>query len=143
MKFSEFIYEMAFPQSRALQKIEEQLTQLSMHFLKTWMKASSRDYNHWRNEIINYLNRINDYSRIKTKNGLIRRDLFDKEFGHTLEYAWVDNLVDSVAIQYDIKRENGDTEYFVFALRKFYSELWDMLSIGQFNLRQMLKHLPH
>ena len=142
MTFSEFLYEMAFPQSKALQKIEELLSQLSIHFLKCWIIPNSRNYNHWRGEIINFLGRINDYSRVKTKRGLIDRKNFDKEYKHTLELPWVDNLVDSVCLQYDIEREQGDTEHFAYILKRFYEDLWDMLSVGGFNLRQMLQHLP-
>ena len=141
MKFTDYILEMVYPQARAIEKIEDLLPQLTKHFIKCWIMQKSRDYDHWVKEIINYLDQINEFSRVKTKRKYICRGTFDKEFGHLTEFHRVESLVDSVCIQYTIDSPYS-VKFFVDSLTSFYNDLWNMLSSNKFNIRKMINHLP-
>lgn len=75
MKFTDYIvdklYEMAFEQSFALDKIEEQVPGVITHILCCHLMPDSRDISHWIDEIAAFTGKMDDYCDVKTKSGRI------------------------------------------------------------------------
>lgn len=62
---------MAFELSTALDKITDLGYELSLHTLKLILYSRYRDLNHWREEILTWLNKCKSLNRVKTKSGKI------------------------------------------------------------------------
>ena len=101
MKFSDWIFEMAYRQSRAIEKIEDLLPMVSIHILKCELMPDSIDGNHWLSEIKNWFRKINDFSFTKTKSGKISYKVFEKEFGIKLETRHLKKYVEEIEDEYE------------------------------------------
>lgn len=69
MKFTDYIYEMAFRQKTALENIEALVPETIVHILKCRLMPDSREIPHWLNEIKAFTKKMNVYSNTKTKSG--------------------------------------------------------------------------
>lgn len=137
MKFTDFIFEMAYNQNRAIEKIEDLLPELSKHILKVWLIPESENYKHWISEIKNWVDKISDYSRVKTPFGVIKYSKFKKEFGGYFDTKYVSNKLEVLKSNYnlgivDVKKLSKNMD-------AIYDYLWEAISSKTFNITEFIK----
>lgn len=102
MRFLDFLTENRDLQS-AINRIEDQIPQLSAHIIKVWVMPESRDFNHWINEIKNYTQIIDDSADVKTRFGRIRKTLMLKELQQKLSVNRVTRYIRTIEDKYNIR----------------------------------------
>lgn len=139
MKFSQYILTEKYELKKGVEIIEGQIFQLAKHILKVWLIPVSRDYNHWINEIINYLSIMEDGREVKTKTGLISRKVFTREYKDKIKEQKVKNFLFEINVKYKknfIYRNIYNTE-----LNNFFDFLWDNLSQKIFDISIILNRI--
>ena len=137
MGFANFIFEMAYKQDRAIEKIEDLLPQLSLHILKVWLMPESRDREHWIKEIENWLNLINRFSRVKNSR-IISKSKFKKEFGGYFE---IDEVEDNLYILRHYKFELKSPKILSKRLKQFFDWLWESISSRTFKISSAIQKI--
>lgn len=142
MEFKDYITEMAYRQSFALEKTEELLPELSLHIVKFWTMPDSREIPHWTNEVTAWLRRIKGYSKTKTDSGVISKKAYDKEFSEYFDISDAEDIIFAIESEYGIKVEFSSATISK-NLKQFFGELWDSLSGSTFSLEKTLNKIKN
>ena len=140
MRFGDFIlFEMAYHQDKAIEKIEDLFPQLTRHILKVWLMPKSRDYRHWLGEITNWLGMIEGFSRVKTPSKRISLRKFETEFDGYFDERTIKNFLYGIKIQYDLTVGPTIAGYLSRRIQNLYHSLWVELSQGTFDIEEFIK----
>ena len=140
MRFGDFIlFEMAYLQDKAIEKIEDLFPQLVRHILKVWLIPKSRDYKHWLNEIENWLELIEGFSRVKTPSKRISLRKFKKEFDGYFDERTIKNFLFGIKNQYDLQIDSSCVKDFSNKIQILFQSLWVELSQGSLDIEIFMK----
>ena len=130
MRFSFYLTEMAYHQDRAIEKIEDLLSQVITHLFKCLTMSESRDFNHWLKEIRNWISQMDDYSVVKPKNRRINLKVFLKEYEQKLSFKYLLRKYENVLYQYGLgcKKHIPTPEKCIEFVQGFLADLFETLS---------------
>ena len=125
------MYEMSTKRGKTMDKISSLSETLVEHLLKLLFFKGHRAYNHWTNEVRNYIRNASNI-RVKPKNKPLKTDdyfdaLFDEWFGPDYKRT-LTSTATSLSEKYKIKIEITDDTVNTFI--SFFGDLSDQLSKG-------------
>lgn len=107
MKFSDYLksklWEMAFSQEHALDKVEELAPKTIEHILKCRLMPDSREIPHWLNEIKAYTEKMDDYCDVKTRTGRPSYANLLNKLEVKLKYEKVAKKIPNIELEYSKK----------------------------------------
>lgn len=112
MRFGDYVknklYEMAFEQAFALDKIEEQVPGAIIHILCCHLMPHSRDIPHWIDEIAAFTGKMDDYCDVKTKSKRISYANLVSGVHPKLTPEWVKKKISFIERKYKRKFSKED-----------------------------------
>lgn len=134
----------AYTQSKAIDMIQSNITELSLHCLKYWLLPNMRSRKHWLvDEILPRIIKFRDYSVVKTKKGTIAYDVYKKELSKFVNYDRVKDYIRTISLKYRLDFKSIDIEYYRNELEEFYDELWKELSEGRLDIDWFLNKFEY
>lgn len=130
---------MPYYQSKGLEKIEDQIPQLTLHILKVWLMPDSRDYEHWIDEIANFLVIMDSGANVKTRRGRLSHNTIVKEYKALITEQRVKNAFNRINRSYE-KSFKYNVKYYN-AVKKFYDYLWIKLAEFDFDTAEVIAHI--
>jgi hypothetical protein len=134
MRFKEFLFEFAFEQSKALEKIEEIIPQLSIHLAKCLAMPKSRDLNHWKTEIRSFIFKIDNFANIKTKSKRIKKKNCYAEFGYLFNDAKINQIISIIESDYSIELTRNEKIILSQKIKNGYEQFFDALEADKIEI---------
>lgn len=141
MKLLDYIFEFAYEQNSALEKIEDKMPQLSAHLIKVLVFEDDINQKHWRAEILTFIDSIDNYCDIKSKNRRISAKTIKKSLSNTLEDRYFEKILKKLYRNYDTKlfpADKTNKQILFDSLREFYDNLFVWLEKDVINDDEIL-----
>lgn len=110
MKFTDYIYEMAFRQKNALENVEALVPETIVHILKCRLMPDSVDIPHWLNEIKAFTKKMNVYSNTKTKSGKLSYANLIKQCEIEMSFSEVLKEIPDIEWEYNTRFSDTDAK---------------------------------
>lgn len=114
MRFTDYIadklYEMAFRQLFALEKIEEQTPGALVHILKCFLMPDSREISHWLDEIEAFTSRMDGYGEVKPDSKRISYNNIIKQTQKKVSYDSVKKKIPYLERKYRKKFNKNEVD---------------------------------
>lgn len=110
MKFTDYIYEMAFRQKTALENIEALVPETIVHILKCRLMPDSREIPHWLNEIKAFTKKMNVYSNTKTKSGKLSYANLIKQCKTEMSFEEILKEIPDIEWEYSTRFSDSDAK---------------------------------
>lgn len=145
MSFKEYIcqklWEMAFEQAHAQEKIEELVPETAEHILKCRLMPDSRDVPHWFNEIKKWTDKMDGYADTKTKRGRISYSILLKECGKKISAPKLSKVVKGLEWEYNTKFNAENSESAINFTTELMKEIFYDLSQDNYDWLKIMQRI--